>query len=181
MFFQLFWNTPIFKYTLLWLLFGQPFIPISGHTNTSMNIKNTQHKYFNQSMWSTFEPTYIFKKVVQNFQKLPKKWLQQFLLQRDVCQNSPKVTKYLGNFCKKICFQELQKIAQSSQTECDLHSRQPLFLKNLTFIFSTFISGMYLNFNLSINQVENWIVTKVDFSFFSWNVTCDISGLFFLF
>ena len=33
------------------------------------------------------------QKVAQIFQKLTQKWLQQFLLQKDVCQNSPKSHK----------------------------------------------------------------------------------------
>ena len=35
-----------------------------------------------------------------------------------VYQNSPKVTKYLGDFKRKICQREISKIAQSGRTAC---------------------------------------------------------------
>ena len=36
-----------------------------------------------------------------------------------VYQNSPKVTKYLGDFKRKICQREISKIAQSGRTDWD--------------------------------------------------------------
>ena len=53
----------------------------------------------------------------KNFQKLPKKYSQQFVQKMDVFKRAKRVNTHLGYFCNKMFHQELSEIAQSSHTE----------------------------------------------------------------
>ena len=66
--------------------------------------------------WNKMQQNCPKSKVAQLLQKHPKISQSSFYLKSDIFQNSPKIVNYLGYYCRKMCHQDLSKIAQSGHT-----------------------------------------------------------------
>ena len=90
------------------------------------------------------------EKVAQFFQKLPKSCHSSFYL-KDMCFNRAhsKVAEHLGYFCKKLCHQDVSKMAQSDHTKEDPRFF-PLLFK---FCPNSVTSQDAVVFSLSITEI----------------------------
>ena len=90
------------------------------------------------------------EKVAQFFQKLPKSCHSSFYL-KDMCfkRAHSKVAEHLGYFCKKLCHQDVSKMAQSDHTKEDPRFF-PLLFK---FCPNSVTSQDAVVFSLSITEI----------------------------
>ena len=96
----------------------------------------------------------------RNFQKLPKKYSQQFVQKMDVFKRAKRVNTPLGYFCNKMFHQELSEIAQSS------HTGYNEWLGNLSLCFRR-KSSVQLAYSLSPHYACQCCLTLMQLRFFN--------------